>query len=109
MNMIFQAGLPFAQSTNSAAATCSMALTASTRNILIESITTYSDLTNAVVTIAASGTTLWDMNLGSAGLTQHFPGLSIMNGNAQTLSALITGTASAHIALCGVYRPIAGL
>jgi hypothetical protein len=102
--MRFDTGEQFSYFTASAAATCSFTLTASQRNILIDTITCHSDLANATVRIQGSGTTLWQMIVGSASLTQHYPGLSIDGGNAQTLSGFIDGTNSATISICGKYR-----
>ena len=103
--MRFDSGENFSYATNSAAATCSFNLTAAARDILIETITVQSDASNAVVTIQASATTLWAMEIGSGSLPCHFNGLAIESGGANTLSANLTGSAAGgYFAITGKYR-----
>ena len=103
----FKKGENFAYSTVSAAATCSFSLTASTRNVLIETIAAWSDLSGAILTIEASGTELFAMSLGSSCVPVNFTGLGIDNGAAQTISCNITGSAGgAYLGVCGTYRII---
>ena len=105
--MRFDKGSYFAEFTNSAAATCSFNLTAATRNILVEAVTIQSDLSNAVVIIQASGTTLWQMKAGSSSVPAHFAGLKIDAGDAQTLSANLTASSlGGYIGLCGMVRQL---
>lgn len=105
--MRFDTGEGFAYATNSAAATCSFTLTASTRNILINKIDAYSDASGAVVTVQASGTTLWEMKLGSGGIAYNIDHLWIDAGGAKTLSALVNASAAgSYIAVCGIYRSL---
>lgn len=103
--MKFDSGEWFCTSTNSAAATASFTLTAATRGIFVESLAAYSDLSGAVATIQASGTTLWAMALGSACVPVNFAGLKIdncQNGAASSLSCLITASSiGAYVAMCG--------
>lgn len=105
--MRFDTGEGFCYATNSAAATCSFSLTASTRNILINKIDAYSDASGAVVTVQASGTTLWEMKLGSGGTSYNMANLWIDGANAKTMSALVTASAAgSYIAVCGIYRSL---
>jgi len=101
----FQGGEAFAYATNSGATTCSFSLTASIRNILLETISVQSDLSGAVVTVQGSGTTLWQAKLGSSCVPANFAGLSIDAANMQTISCLVTASSiGAYVAVCGTYR-----
>jgi hypothetical protein len=102
--MRFDSGEAFTYATNSQAGTCSFNFTCSTRAIQIKDMNAYSDLSNAVITIQGSGTTLWTMKLGSAGMNWPIGGLVIDNNTANTLSANITGTSDAWLSISGIYR-----
>jgi hypothetical protein len=106
--MRFNDGEGFCYATNSAAATCSFNMTASSRHILIKKIDVVcAGASNAVVTVQASGTTLWAMQVGSAAIPTNFDGLWIDSADAQSLSANVTASAAgAYIAVCGQYHYI---
>ena len=95
----------FSEATNSAAATASFSITAATRNLMIQQVSIVSDLSGAIITIGASGTTKWKMQAGSAMVPAVFPGLTIENGSAQTMSANLTASSlGGYIAICGVQQ-----
>ena len=102
--MRFQTGETFTYYTTSAAATCSFNLTAATRKIVIDHLVAYGDKAGTKVTVQASGTTKWEMDIGSAGLPLVVPGLHIENDAVPTLSFAVTGaSAAAYIAIGGQY------
>jgi hypothetical protein len=104
--MRFDTGEGFAYYTNSNAATCSFTLTASSRNILITKIDIINTVSSqATVTVQASGTTIWEMVTGSAGVNNNYDALWIDGAGAKTLSCLINASAGvSYIAVCGTYR-----
>jgi len=105
--MKFQKGEYFADFTNSAAATASFAMSAATRNLLLQSVSVVSDLSGAIIKIQGSGTTLWQMQIGSSMVPAHFNGLTIDGGTAQSLSANLTASSiGGYIAVCGMARKL---
>lgn len=102
--MKFDKGEWFSYSTTSAATTCSFNLTASSRFIMLDHIAASTDASGSIVTVQASGTTVWQMRLGnSAAQTGDFR-VQVDNGVAYTLSCNVTGTgALGYLAVCGRY------
>jgi hypothetical protein len=102
--MRFRSGERFVAYDDGTAATASITLTASTRGVQIDGITAWAISSNAVITVQASGTTIWGQRTGSACVPVSFTDLAIENGTAGTLSANVAGATSSVITLCGTYR-----
>jgi hypothetical protein len=102
--MRFQSGERF-QSFQDDAATASIALTSTIRGIVIDTVIGWSTGSSPIVTIQASGTTLWRGIGNSAGMPVEFTDLWI-EGNGATLSANISGATSATITIVGTYRTL---
>ena len=102
----FESGEDFSLYQNSAAATCSFLWTCSSRQVLLNNLAVWSDLSNATITIQASGTTKWGMCVGSAAVAAQYAGLTISNDGAQTLSCNVTASGSAVVSVCGIYKLI---
>lgn len=102
--MRFRTGERFTVYDDGTAQTASVSMSSTTRDIQIDSITAWAVSSNAVITVQASGTTIWAQRTGSACVPVQFDNLALEDGTAGSLSANVAGSTSSVITVGGTYR-----